>query len=49
MAKRPSQRTDAPTPAKARQILRDDAVRGHPLTEKQKGFFGALAGLGRKK
>ena len=31
-------------PAKAKQILRDDEVRGHPLTEKQKGFFGARAG-----
>jgi hypothetical protein len=30
--------------SKAKQILRDDEVRGHPLTEKQKGFFGARAG-----
>jgi hypothetical protein len=31
-------------PEKAKQILRDKEVRGHPLTEKQKGFFGARAG-----
>jgi hypothetical protein len=31
-------------PTKAKQILRDDEVRGKPLTEKQKGFFGARAG-----
>jgi hypothetical protein len=48
MAKRPSQRKDAPAPAKARQILKDDSVRGHPLTAKQTGFFGALAGMGKK-
>jgi hypothetical protein len=48
MAKQPSKRTNAPPPAKARQILRDDSVRGHPLTKAQRGFFGALAGLGRK-
>jgi hypothetical protein len=29
---------------KAKQILKDKEVRGHPLTEKQKGFFGARAG-----
>jgi hypothetical protein len=48
MAKKPSQRKDAPAPAKARQILRDDSVRGHPLTEKQRGFFGAIAAKARK-
>lgn len=31
-------------PEKAKQILQDDEVRGHPLTGKQKGFFGARAG-----
>ena len=31
-------------PAKAKQILRDDSAQGHPLTEKQKGMFGAAAG-----
>jgi hypothetical protein len=32
------------SPAKAKTILKDDEVRGNPLTEKQKGFFGARAG-----
>lgn len=31
---------------KARQILRDDEVRGKPLTKKQKRFFGLIAGGG---
>jgi len=30
--------------AKAKEILKHGEVRGHPLTEKQKGFFGARAG-----
>jgi hypothetical protein len=30
--------------AKAGQILHDKEVRGHPLTPKQRGFFGAIAG-----
>ena len=30
--------------SKAREILRDGSVRGHPLTSKQRGFFGARAG-----
>lgn len=32
------------TPEKAKKILKDGSVRGHPLTSKQKGFFGARAG-----
>lgn len=48
MAKQPSQRKDAPAPAKARQILRDDRVHGQPLTAKQKGYFGAIAAKARK-
>lgn len=31
------------TPRKARKILRDGKVRGKPLTDKQRGFFGARA------
>lgn len=31
-------------PDKAKQILKDGAVRGKKLTSKQKGFFGARAG-----
>jgi len=30
--------------AKAKKILRHGEVRGHKLTKKQKGFFGARAG-----
>lgn len=47
-AKPPSQRKDAPSPQKARTILRDGAVRGQPLTPKQKGFFGAVADKAKK-
>lgn len=32
------------TQAKARKILHDKSVHGHPLTEKQRKFFGAIAG-----
>ena len=32
------------TPEKAKQILRDGEVHGHPLTDQQKKFFGAIAG-----
>ena len=32
------------TKEKAKKILGHGAVRGHPLTKKQKGFFGARAG-----
>lgn len=37
------------SPEKARQILRDGEVHGHPLTEAQRGMFGAIAGKGAKK
>lgn len=30
--------------AKAKEILKHGEVRGHKLTKKQKGFFGARAG-----
>ncbi|KKK94042.1 hypothetical protein LCGC14_2686840 [marine sediment metagenome] len=36
------------TKKKAKIILRHGEVRGHKLTKKQKGLFGAVAG-GRKK
>jgi len=29
---------------KAKEILRDGTAQGHPLTKKQKRFFGAIAG-----
>jgi hypothetical protein len=48
MAKKPSQRTDAPSPGKARQILHDKEIRGHPLTKAQRGFFGAVAAMSKK-
>ena len=32
------------TSAKAKEILHDKEVHGHPLTEKQRKFFGAIAG-----
>jgi hypothetical protein len=31
------------TAAKARKILHDKSVKGHPLTGKQRRFFGARA------
>lgn len=46
--RKPSQRTDAPAPSKAREILRDGTVHGQPLTKKQRGFFGAVAALAKK-
>lgn len=39
----PSQKLDI-SPDKAKKILKDDEVRGHPLTPAQKGMFGAKAG-----
>jgi len=32
------------TSAKAKEILHDKSVHGHPLTDKQRRFFGAIAG-----
>lgn len=32
------------TSQKAKTILEDGSVRGHPLSTKQKRFFGAIAG-----
>lgn len=31
------------TKVKARNILHDKSVMGHPLTDKQRGLFGAIA------
>ncbi len=36
------------SPEKAKKILKDGSVRGHELTPKQRGFFGAVAGRGKK-
>lgn len=46
--KLPSRTTEL-KPAKARQILKEGRAQGKPLTKKQKGFFGAVAGKGKKK
>jgi hypothetical protein len=37
------------SPEKARRILHDKTAKGHPLTEKQRKFFGYLASTGRMK
>jgi len=37
------------TKKKAKEILRHGEVRGHALTKKQKGFFGARAGGAKPK
>ena len=38
------------TPEKAKKIMEDGEVKGHKLTKKQKGFFGArAAGLPARK
>jgi hypothetical protein len=37
------------TPKKAKAILSDGETRGNPLTQAQKGLFGAIAGAGAPK
>ncbi len=44
----PSEEEGAPSPEKAKKILEDGEVNGKPLTEKQKRYFGYLAGRGKK-
>lgn len=39
----PSEHTDI-TPDKARTMLHDNSAQGHPLTDKQKRFLGAIIG-----
>lgn len=40
----------APSKAKAREMLHDGTVHGHEITDKQRGFFGAVAsGKSRRK
>ena len=43
----PSEEADV-SPEKAREILSDGTVHGKPLTEAQRGMFGAIAGRDRK-
>ena len=45
---RKAQPSDGIDPAKARQILKDGEANGKPLTEKQRGMFGAAAGKDAK-
>jgi len=35
-----------PSKAKAKKMLMDDSAQGHPLTSKQKGLMGMIAGGG---
>ena len=37
------------TKSKAKKMLKEGVVRGHKLTKKQKGYFGAVAGGKSKK
>jgi len=37
------------TKRKAKEILKHGSVRGHKLTKKQRGYFGARAGGSKKK
>jgi hypothetical protein len=37
-------RRKLPSKAKAGKMLRDNSAHGKPLTEKQKGLFGLIAG-----
>lgn len=43
----PSTHADV-SPRKAKEILRHGTVRGRELTLRQEGFFGAVAGKGKK-
>lgn len=45
---KPSKKLDM-SPSKACKILKDGSVHGHPLTEKQRGMFGAKCGEKGKK
>lgn len=43
-------RRKGPSREKAREILHDGTVHGHPLTKKQRGLMGAIAsGKARKR
>lgn len=44
MAKHINHKAKSPSPAKAKEILRDGTVHGKPLTAAQKRFMGARAG-----
>lgn len=42
--KMPSMRAGAPSPMKAKKMLRHGVVQGKKITPKQQRFFGAVAG-----
>lgn len=42
------QPSDDISPEKAKEVLKDESVHGHPLTEKQRDLFGAAAGKDKK-
>ena len=42
-----NERSHKLTAGKARLMLREGEVRGHALTERQRGLFGLIAGGGR--
>ena len=39
-------RKRGPSQGKAKEILRDGTVHGEPITDKQRGYFGIIAGGG---
>ena len=41
---KPHKKSHLPSPEKAREILEHGEVHGKPLTKKQRGFMGMLAG-----
>jgi hypothetical protein len=47
MAKRASRSKAPVSRTKAKEIMRHGSVRGHELSERQKGLFGLLAGGGK--
>ena len=42
------QPSDRISPEKARKILKDGTVRGHKLTKRQRGMFGAAVGRAKQ-
>lgn len=36
-----------PSSKKAKMMMKEGSIKGHPMTEKQKGLFGLIAGGGK--
>lgn len=36
-----------PSSKKAKLMMKEGSIKGHPMTEKQKGLFGMIAGGGK--